>query len=116
MPLTTVTDPHRLQVYGLALEFNQRAEALRPSCRGAVRDQLARAGLSIVLNIAEGAGRFSAGEKARFYGIARGSACECVAVLDVLGIGEGVERQLLARIVAMLTGLIASMKRRRAVA
>jgi four helix bundle protein len=50
----------------------------------ALRDQLDRARISIVLNIAEGAGRFSAPDKARFYAIARGSATEWGAVLDLL--------------------------------
>jgi hypothetical protein len=37
-----------------------------------------------VLNIAEGAGQRSRPQKRRFYAIARGSAMECAAVLDVL--------------------------------
>jgi four helix bundle protein len=47
-------------------------------------DQLERASSSIVLNIGEGAGRFSGPDQARFFVIARGSATECAAVLDVL--------------------------------
>jgi len=50
----------------------------------ALRDQLERASLSIVLNTAESAGRSSALDKARFVTIARGSATECAAILDVL--------------------------------
>jgi len=42
--------------------------------RVALRDQLDRVSVSIVLNIAEGAGRFSPPDKGRFYSIARGSA------------------------------------------
>jgi len=45
----------------------------------ALRDQLHRASISVVLNIAGGAGRFSAPDKARFSAIARGSATECGA-------------------------------------
>jgi four helix bundle protein len=39
--------------------------------------------LSIVLNIAEGAGKFSPNDKAVFYLRARGSTTESAAVLDV---------------------------------
>ena len=45
--------------------------------------QLVKAASSIPLNIAEGAGEFSAGEKARFYRIARRSAAETAAAYDV---------------------------------
>lgn len=47
-------------------------------------DQLHRAATSIALNVAEGAGEFSPAEKARFYRIARRSATECAAAVDVL--------------------------------
>lgn len=48
-------------------------------------DQLERSTVSIVLNIAEGAGEFAKREKARFYRIARRSATESAAALDVVG-------------------------------
>jgi four helix bundle protein len=112
-------DPHRLDVYAVALAFHQQMTGLTLG-RGqaAVRDQLTRASLSIVLNVAEGAGRFSPGDKARFYGMARGSACECAAILDVLALqvpcaDSADARALLARIVRMLTRLVARMKERR---
>jgi four helix bundle protein len=69
-----------------------------------------------VLDIAEGAGRFAAADKAHFYAIARGSAAECAAVLDVLKTRRLIERRihgrgraLLIRIVQMLTRLNARM-------
>ena len=65
--------------------------------------------MSICLNLAEGAGEFSPAEKVRFYRIARRSATECAAVLDVCGkLGlaneerQRVGRELLIRIVSML--------------
>ena len=45
-----------------------------------LRDQLARSSSSIVLNIAEGCGRFARAEQADFYAIARGSAMECATL------------------------------------
>jgi four helix bundle protein len=79
-------DHERLEVYGRALDFAIAANAIReglPAGRGALADQLDRASVSIPLNIAEGAGEFAGREKARFYRIARRSATECAAILDV---------------------------------
>jgi four helix bundle protein len=108
-------DAERLVVYRVALEFLALVPRLVPA-RGAadIRDQLERASSSVVLNIAEAAGRFSGPDKARFLAIARGSATECAAVLDVLrvrGLASPREclsaRALLVRIVQMLTKLAA---------
>ena len=86
-------------------------QALPPG-RGYMADQLRRAALSITNNIAEGAGEFARGDKARLYRIARRSATECAAVLSVaqdLDLLEGdaapAARRLLRRVVAMLTKL-----------
>lgn len=49
-----------------------------------VKDQLGRASFSIVLNIAEGSGKFSKPDRRNFFTIARASVFECVAILDIL--------------------------------
>ncbi len=49
-----------------------------------ISDQLSRASLSIVLNIAEGSGKFAKRDRRNFFVIARGSIFECVAILDIL--------------------------------
>jgi four helix bundle protein len=110
-------DAEKLDCYRLAVQFQALAGRLLPK-RGvsSLRDQLDRASISIVLNIAEGAGRFSPADKARFYAIARGSATECAAIVDIV-IGRGLAtapacqqaRSLLVRIVQMLTRLNARM-------
>jgi len=109
-------DHEKLDVYHVAIEFvslsNDIVERL-PRGKGYLSDQLQRAGSSIPLNIAEGAGEYSRNEKARFYRIARRSATECAAILDVcqhlnliLSDDFGIGRDLLLRIVSMLTKLI----------
>ena len=79
-----VPDAHKLAVYHVAVAFQAAAVALLPKGHAILRDQLERASLSIALNIAEGAGRRSRRDKGRFYTIARGSAMESLAVIDVL--------------------------------
>jgi four helix bundle protein len=105
-------DSERLDVYRVALEFHEIATALALRADTIVRDQLRRASLSCVLNIAEGAGQRSRAQKRNLYGVARGSALECAAIVDVLrirGLASPIEastaRALLVRLVQMLTKL-----------
>ena len=79
----------------------------------AAHDQLDRASTSIALNIAEGNGKFTKPDRCRFFDIARGSALECAACLDVLAARnrvKGIEKgkESLVQIVSMLVGLIRS--------
>jgi four helix bundle protein len=108
----------RLDVYRVAREFDAHALRIFPR-RGhsALRGQLQRASASIVLNIAEGCGRFARAEKAHFYRIALGSAMECAAILDMAfsrgAIGSAAcfgGRGLLVRVVQMLTKLARRMQ------
>ena len=120
LPLLAVKyfDHERLDVYSVAIDWVVLADDVveqLPRGRGYLADQLQRAATSIALNIAEGAGEFSGPEKARFYRIARRSATECAAVLDVVRRLEltspdrlGAGRDLLLRIVSMLTKLVRS--------
>jgi four helix bundle protein len=77
-------DASKLHCYHVALELHAQCSVLVAVFHRVVRDQLERASLSVVLNIAEGGGRRSRRDKARFYAFARGSATEVAALLDVL--------------------------------
>jgi four helix bundle protein len=107
-------DCERLDCFRVAVEFQVLAADLGSGRRlGALRDQLDRASVSIVLNIAEGAGRRTPADKAHFFAIARGSATECAAALELLAARGLVTPQayrhgrgLLVRVVQMLTRLI----------
>jgi four helix bundle protein len=76
----------KLTVYQRALEFASWSRDLIESLtkRTSNRDHLERAGDSIALNIAEGNGKFSQKDRARFFQIAHGSALESAACLDLL--------------------------------
>lgn len=106
-------DHEKLDVYKVSIDFIGFSAGVYdsfPKGKGFLVDQFQRAATSIVLNIAEGAGEFSKKDKGRFYRIARRSATECAAILDVCATLTLVEqdqiqtgRELLLRIVAMLT-------------
>ncbi len=108
-----VLDHERLEVSRVAVELHTLCcTLLPPRGLGALRDQLERASFGVVLNIAEGAGRGSAADKRRFYEMARGSATESAAGLEVLRLrrladpGRLVEaRSLGIRVVQMLSRL-----------
>jgi four helix bundle protein len=75
----------KLIVYRRALEFAGWSRVLIDSLakKTSTRDHLDRAGDSIALNIAEGNGKFSMKDRARFFQFAHGSALECAACLDL---------------------------------
>ena len=112
-----VLDAERLVVYHLALELHAFAASKVPTLSRVLKDQLERASLSVVLNIAEGGGRRSRKDKARHYTYARGSATEVAACFDVLKIRKLAPacecargRSLAIRVVQMLTKLCASLQ------
>ena len=106
----------KLDVYQRAIEFLVLAHRVRnqmPKGHADLADQLRRAAQSIPQNIAEGAGRTSKADKAKYYTNARGSAMESAAHLDVMRVEELIVAEhyargteLLERVVAMLTKLI----------
>lgn len=110
-----VLDHERLDVYHLALDFlvfaNSVIEGL-PRGRSHLADQFTRASTSIVLNLAEVAGKLSKPDKRRYYLTARGSATESAALLDVCVrlklVDEATQKagkDMIVRVVSMLIRL-----------
>jgi four helix bundle protein len=119
--MKTYFDHEKLDVYREAIDFcGWVGEFLGAiSAKAAAKDQLDRASTSIPLNIAEGNGKFSARDRARFFEMARGSALECAACLDVLLVRKlateeqvAAPKEKLARIVQMLIGLLRKFSER----
>ncbi len=75
-----------LEVYKKAKSFHLECKSLilNNKLDNYVKDQLGRASFSIVLNIAEGSGKFSKPDRRNYFTTARASVFECVAILDML--------------------------------
>jgi four helix bundle protein len=115
-----IFDHEKLDVYGLELQFvawtTDLIEEVSQSPvlhRRELVDQLDRACISVLLNTAEGNGKRQGLQRARFFDDARGSALECAACLDA-SVAKRITKsdrvrpgkELLVRIVAMLTRLV----------
>src|SRR6202047_4444766 len=120
MASPAIFDHEKLDVYQLELKFLTWVTQflLDTSCPSPtqtreLREQLDRASLSALLNTAEGNGRRQGRQRAKFFDDARGSAIECAACLDA-SVAKGLVsndrirlgKEMLARIVAMLTRLV----------
>ena len=108
-------DHEKLKVYQESIGFVAWADDLLETVpkAAAVHNQLDRASTSVPLNIAEGNGKRTSAARCRFFDIARGSALECAACLDVLVAKKKIESEtadsgkaVLLEIVSMLVGLI----------
>ena len=79
-------DFQKLDVYQKAKSFNKSITTLikKGDFDRITNDQLRRASFSIMLNIAESSSRFSNPDRRHFLVISRGSAFECVAILEYL--------------------------------
>ena len=115
-----IFDHDKLAVYALELQFVtwttdflEEVSQSPVSRRRELVDQLDRASISVLLNTAEGNGKRQGPQRARYFDDARGSALECAACLDA-SVAKRITtsdricpgKELLARIVAMLTRLV----------
>lgn len=76
----------KLDVYKKAVDFAEKVcELTKDFAKGNyyLIDQFNRAALSISTNIAEGNGRYHKADRINFFRIARGSAFECVPILEI---------------------------------
>ena len=99
----------KLDVYKCAIEFLALAsEIVEDLPRGNSRlgNQFDNASLSIALNIAEGVGKITEPDQAKFFAIARGSAMECGAVLDVCLVRKLITATTAAKAEALVTRLV----------
>jgi len=119
-PSSPPLDHERLDVYRVAVELDEVVVTIARAAgrgHGWLSDQALRAAGSVVLNIAESSGRRGA-DRARFGRIAHGSALELDAALTLLAhrgacapASRQRARELTARVVAMLGGLVAAAGR-----
>ena len=110
-------DHEKLIAYQTSIRFVAWSGSLLKSVPKslAAHNQLDRDSTSIPLNLAEGNGKFTSADRCRYFDIARGSALESAACLDVLvakkklSAGEVAEgKMMLVEIVSMLVGLLKS--------
>ncbi len=107
-------DHEDLDVYQAALKLVAWVDPVRMnfSCSADLCSKLDKSTTSIVLNIAEGNGRFTGADQAKFYQTAYKACIQSSALLDLAG-GSGMKqtgnmaegREWLRRIAAMLTAL-----------
>ncbi len=120
MPARTQFDHEKLHVYQLQLDVIAWLSDLIAELQNTKRarlaeviDQLDRASLSTLLNLAEGNGRRASQQRVRFFDDARGSATECAACLDALVAKKACEarrvvegKSKLLSVVSILSALI----------
>ncbi len=112
----------KLEIYQKAVNFADETSALTQEFpRGFyyLSDQLNRAALSIATNLAEGNGRFTKPDRRNFFTISRGSAQECIPLLELARRRKLIAddrvtefRAQLVTIARMLSGLINGLEKR----
>ena len=111
-------DFQKLDVYQKSKNFCKEIHSIMDEMNfdRVTNDQLRRASFSIMLNIAEGTSRFSNKDRKNFFMISRGSAFECVAILEYLVETEEITKEVfleceknLEEISKMLFGLIKNL-------
>jgi len=79
-------DFEKLIAYQKARDTNKKIQKLliEKKTNLFLRDQLYRASISMVINIAEGTGKLSKNDRKNFYVISRGSVFECASLIELL--------------------------------
>ena len=95
----------KLEVYKRAFQLNHTVYTLikaNSKIPTYAKNQLGRASLSIVLNIAEGCAKFTKKDRRSFFVIARGSVFESAAMIDILHAENEIEVELKSQLEEML--------------
>ena len=113
-------DFEKLDVYKKSKELNKEILSFLKENKQVdsyLKDQLRRASISMVINIAEGSGKFSRADKRNFYTISRGSVYESASLLELIMeqgyLGEDRYKDFYSKleiISKMLLGLINSQR------
>ena len=110
----------KLRVYKEALKFIEWVEEKTKEIPKtiAAKKHLDEASNSIILNIAEGNGRYTNKDKCRFFDISKGSILECAGCIDVLkakgfDLDDKSGKIILKNVFSMLIGLIKSTSENR---
>jgi four helix bundle protein len=107
----------RLDAYRLSLDFMRWFHALpgAPELSSRLLRQVDKAGTGVVLNIAEGNGRYAPGDRRSLFDIAEGSVVRAGACLELCARSGAIYSEqkqpamdLLGRIASMLRGLASS--------
>jgi four helix bundle protein len=114
-------DFEKLDVYQKAKQIHKSVQNFlqaHPDIDRDTRSQLRRASMSICLNLAEGAGRFTKPDKRNFYIISRGSVFECVCLFGLLLDDDKISEEVYQeyynrydRLSRMLWGMINKLKK-----
>lgn len=102
----------KLRVYQRSIDFLalvMEVTSNLPKGHAELADQLIRAAQSQPRNIAEGAGRRTTVEQARFYTHARGSAMEAAATLDTMRVMKLINERQYAAGIELLEGIVAML-------
>ena len=109
-----------LEVYQKATDFAEQITNLTeqfPRGYYFLTDQLNRAALSIATNIAEGNGRFTKADRKNFFIIARGSAQECIPLLELAKRKQLISKQKVVELrnhLEIIAKMFSGLKKRKA--
>jgi len=100
-------DYQKLHAYQKAKKLNKQVRELILTIRidDTLKDQLRRAMLSVLLNIVEGAGRYTHADKKNFYVIARASVFEVAVIFEVLLDEKKISKEYYVEIDAQLEAM-----------
>ncbi len=105
----------KLHVYKKTLSFVKWSDSVLKNIpkSSVLYSQFERASLSVLLNVAEGNGKYYGKDKSKYFDIAKGSCLECAACLDAMFVKNYIDETnlndgkfYLEEIVKMLYGLI----------